>query len=553
MSEITGFQKQKYKDRVGIKNVHDIADSAEIAVGSGNLRPLDNRGFAISLGYACFALLLLTLANVFNYFDRYLMSVTAEYVKADLKLTDAELGFLFGTAFSLLFGVVGIPMGRLSDHISRTKLTAYGLAWWSAMTGLAGGAGNFGQFAGARIGVGLGEAVLNPCSHSLISEYFPANVRSTALGFYFAGAFVGVGGAFVVGGYAVTHWAEICTVIPLEAACRVRPWQAAFVLAAVPGILLAVLIAGLREPARRRPAVPHSTTAMMRELLVVIPFCNLVELARLGGGRAVSRNVLIAGALALAVILLSLISGDWYQWLAASISVYALSSWAQSIHLREPGVFALTFGDRSFRLIMFSTALIAVVTTTVEIWAAPFAIRSLKLPAAQVGLYLGTATVIASVAGGIIGGVVADWWKRHDRRAPIWINLLSLLLPLPALIGMVSARTLQEYFVSYGFFCLFAHINAAPVGALIQDLSLPRMRGTVSAVNAMVILTFATSIGPYLTGKVSTATGSLALGMLSLLVFVPAAIIVSLLAAKSVVGERIEERELRAAQADAGR
>jgi uncharacterized membrane protein len=79
------------------------------------------------------------------------------------------------------------------------------------------------------------------------------------------------------------------------------------------------------------------------------------------------------------------------------------------------------------------------------------------------------------------------------------------------------------------------------------------MRGTVSAVNAMVILTFATSIGPYLTGKVSTATGSLALGMLSLLVFVPAAIIVSLLAAKSVVGERIEERELRAAQADAGR
>jgi len=534
--------------------VHNAVGSGGLATETDRPCPLDINGRPISLRYACIALTLMTFANFFNYFDRFLMSVTAEYVKVDLNLTDAELGFIFGTAFSLLFGVVGIPVGRISDHVSRTKLMALGLAWWSAMTGLAGGAGSFGKFAGARIGVGLGEAVANPCSHSLISEYFPARVRSTALGVYFAGAYFGIGGAFVGGGYIVTHWGSMCSNFLFEGACVVRPWQAAFIMAAVPGLVLAVLIACLREPARRSAAAAaKSSGGLAREFLIVIPLFNLIELARTGGSSAVGRNLAIAGALATGVLVLSLASGDWYQWLAVSLSIYALASWAQGISLRDPGVFALTFGDRSFRLIMCSTALVAVVTTTVQLWAAPFAIRELKLPALEVGLYMGSTTVVTSVIGGLGGGIVADWWKRRDRRAPIWINLLSLLLPIPALLGMMTANSTLAYFISYGLFCLFAHSNGAPVGALIQDLTLSRMRGTASAVNAMVILTFATSIGPYMTGKVSTATGSLAWGMLSLLVFAPFAVLTGLLAARSIVGEDIEERRLRASRADATR
>lgn len=523
---------------------------AEVSRGIMNAQPLDRQGRRISHRYACYAMALLVIANFLNYFDRYLMSVLAEYVKIDLKLDDTELGFLFGTAFALLFGVVGIPMGRIADHISRTKLMATGLAWWSAMTCFAGAATSFPHFAAARVGVGLGEAVANPCSHSLISEYFPARVRSTALGLYLAGAYVGIGAAFIGGGYMVGHWPSLCTAVPIAAACEIKPWQATFLLGAAPGLFFAALIAALREPGRPidQPHAPRRAN-LGREFLAVLPPFTLFELARTGGAAAVARNLIVVALLALSVAVLGSASGDWYQWLAASLSVYALASWAQTIQLRDPAVFALTFGDRSFRLIMVSTALIAVVTTTILLWATPYAIRVIKLSAPDAGLYMGVVTVLTSVCGGIVGGAVADRWKRHDRRAPIWINLLSLLLPIPALFGMVSATSATAYLTAYGVFCLFAHINAAAVGALIQDLSLPRMRGTVSAINAMVILTFCATIGPYFTGKVSTSTGSLAAGMLALLVFVPPAIIVSIMAARSVANERIEEREQRASNA----
>ena len=131
---------------------------------------------------AYFALAVLVLTNLFNMLDRSIVAILAQSIKADLKLGDAELGFLLGTAFAVFYSVVGIAMGRISDFVSRKKMLAMGLALWSVMTALGGTATGFMSLSAARIGVGVGEAAANPCSHSLLADTFPPRNRSLALG-----------------------------------------------------------------------------------------------------------------------------------------------------------------------------------------------------------------------------------------------------------------------------------------------------------------------------------------------------------------------------------
>ena len=119
-------------------------------------------------GRAYYALALLAVANLVNYIDRNLLSILAEAIKKDLQITDAQLGFLFGTAFATLFAVVGIPAGRIADQVNRKGMMAAGLALWSTMTALSGFAMTFTPLALARVMVGVGEASANPCSHSLM-------------------------------------------------------------------------------------------------------------------------------------------------------------------------------------------------------------------------------------------------------------------------------------------------------------------------------------------------------------------------------------------------
>ena len=190
---------------------------------------------------AYFALFVLVLTNLFNMLDRSIVSILAQSIKADLKLTDADLGFLLGTAFAVFYSVVGIAMGRISDFVSRKKMLAIGLALWSVMTALGGAAVGFISLSAARIGVGVGEAVANPCSHSLLADTFPARNRALALGTYLTGTFLGTATALVVGGLFVQKWPHFCSAIPIGAACHLAGWQAALIAVGAPGLLLALL------------------------------------------------------------------------------------------------------------------------------------------------------------------------------------------------------------------------------------------------------------------------------------------------------------------------
>ena len=131
--------------------------------------------------YARYVLTILVIVYVLNFIDRQIISILAEDIKADLGVTDVEMGFLYGTAFAVFYALFGIPLGRLADNWIRTRLLAIGLTLWSGMTALSGFSTSFTQLAAARVGVGIGEASASPAAYSLLQDYFPREKRATAL------------------------------------------------------------------------------------------------------------------------------------------------------------------------------------------------------------------------------------------------------------------------------------------------------------------------------------------------------------------------------------
>ena len=120
--------------------------------------------------YANYVLAVLMIVYVFNFIDRQILSILAEEIKADLGITDADIGFLYGTAFAVFYAVFGIPLGRLADVWVRKNLISVGLAFWSLMTALSGTARNFASLATFRFGVGIGEASATPAAFSMLSD-----------------------------------------------------------------------------------------------------------------------------------------------------------------------------------------------------------------------------------------------------------------------------------------------------------------------------------------------------------------------------------------------
>jgi hypothetical protein len=119
------------------------------------------------------ALLLLFAVNLLNFFDRQLPGVLGEPIRKEFGLDDAQLG-LIGTAFTLMYAAVGLPIGRLADTWVRTRLVSAGLAVWSALTAVSGVVHSYSGLVVARLGVGIGEATCSPACQSLIGDLFPA-------------------------------------------------------------------------------------------------------------------------------------------------------------------------------------------------------------------------------------------------------------------------------------------------------------------------------------------------------------------------------------------
>jgi hypothetical protein len=286
---------------------------------------------------------------------------------------------------------------------------------------------------------------------------------------------------------------------------------------------------------------------IVREISAAAPPLTFFNLFQIGGWSATGRNVLFASALAAAAVGLATLTGDWPQWIALAVGTYSAVTWGQVLRNRDRPLFNLTFGCPTFVFAMIGGALLACFVGTVHVWSTPYALRTLGASPAMVGLHLGVASAVSAGLSVVVGGFITDRWKQRDARAPMWMGLIALLVPVPLLFVMLQARELAAFTAAYFTFTFIGMCWSGGFAAVVQDLVLPRMRGTAAAAFSLVIILISSGIGPYWAGKISSLSGSITTGLYSLLAFVPASAILLLLAAQRLKRETPEGRSARAA------
>lgn len=186
-------------------------------------------------GYRALVLAMLLLVYTFNFLDRQILGILVQPIKAELHLTDTQLGALGGIAFAFLYSTLAVPLALLADRTSRTWVVTVSLTVWSGFTALCGLAGNFWQLFLFRIGVGVGEAGGVAPSYAIIADYFPPEQRARALAIYSLGIPIGLASGTLLGAWIAA------TV----------DWRAAFVVVGLAGVVIApVFRLIVKEPPR---------------------------------------------------------------------------------------------------------------------------------------------------------------------------------------------------------------------------------------------------------------------------------------------------------------
>ncbi len=188
-----------------------------------------------SKNYKWYVLFVLTIVSALNYFDRQLIVILQEPIKAELGLSDTQLGLMTGLAFAIFYCSVGIPIARYSDRNNRKNVVGISVAVWSFMTAITGFVNSFFQMLLVRIGVGVGEAGSAPASQAILSDYFSENERPVAFAIWATSIYIGLFLGFSMGGL-------------LESSLG---WRNAFIYLGFPGILVAIfLLWTVKEPPR---------------------------------------------------------------------------------------------------------------------------------------------------------------------------------------------------------------------------------------------------------------------------------------------------------------
>ncbi|MEO1920357.1 MAG: MFS transporter [Sphingomonadaceae bacterium] len=517
--------------------------------------------------YSWYALGVLVLVYVLNFVDRQILSILANDIKADLNVEDDYLGFLYGTAFAVFYALFGIPLGRLADSWKRTRLMALGLALWSTMTALSGFAKNAATLTVARIGVGVGEATASPSAYSLISDWFPARLRATALSIYSSGLYIGGGISLLIGGLIVENWNAA---YPDGGPLGLAGWQAAFVAVGLPGLLLAIWVLTLKEPVRGAidglptPEDPQPFRGFFRELFQVIPPFTIfgaasrgtsalvINLAGLVGfgvlAWALSQAVPSGSALMSAFGMPGFISD---QWLFLGVGYYAVFSWAMGLKARDLPTFRLTWGSPAFLCVVLGYGTVAFMAYSASYWGAPYAERALGADKSDLGWFLGAPSAVAGFLGVILGGRIADFLLERRENGRVWVILFGLVVPIPAIWIAYTTASLPVFYVASFFAQMLSASALGAAAASSQALVLPRMRGLATATFFLSTTLIGLGLGPFMAGYVSATNGDdLSLGVLSTLIAVPFGLVLLFAALKLVpaAGATLIERAREAGE-----
>ena len=460
-------------------------------------------------GYAYYVLIVLLVVYVFNFIDRQILSILAEEIKADMGISDAEIGFLYGTVFAVFYAVFGIPLGRLADVWVRKSLISIGLGFWSLMTFLSGTARRFASLATFRIGVGVGEASASPAAFSLLSDYFPPKLRATALSIYSSGVYIGAGIGIYLGGFILDTWNGMFPQ-PGTAPFGLKGWHVAFFIVGLPGLLMAILVYTLREPRRGQSeglfiaSHPHPFKETWKELQSILPVINLFNLGRMQESKKnITMNLTVCVLIILICFLLYLWLGNIAQWTALGVGIYCAFSWSQTLSLRDPLAFNMIFRCRTICYASIGVPLISFVTYGVGFWASPFFIRVHGVNAAEVGKYLGLAAAIGGWMGVTTGGIVADKLRQYIVQARLYVALSAALFAAPFGLSVLYTNNLTKAYILNFCFQFFSTLWIGPAAATINDLVLPGLRAIASAFYILMITFIGLALGPFTIGKIS--------------------------------------------------
>jgi MFS family permease len=488
---------------------------------------------AKSRAYQAYVLVVLLTANIFNYADRSILSVLANDIKRDLGLSDAQVGFLYGTNFAILNAVMCIAMGKLTDNWLRDRLLSIGVAVWSGFTALSGLAQSYFMLALARAGVGIGESTISPVGHSLIAEVFPERRRGISFALYQAGPFMGSALCLGLGGWIVGAWPEHCGAVGL---CGIKGWQAAFLVFGLPGLVLAVLVWLMGEPATgaelQRRRTSHPVREGFRELSVLIPPFTMIQLGRLHGRRTLAINLAVGAGLTATAAILIAVTGDRIQWIGAAFAAYALTSWVQALVHEDKHISRLTVKSPVFLAVTIAAAITGTLTASINFWTVPFALRHLQLTPAEAGAALGQAIGIGGFIGTIGGGLANDWWRLRDKAAGIWILLIAQVGTSAMLFVTLRMTTLSSYALALGVTTTMCLIWPPGIAALVQDVVRPHMRGRATSFFVITIVIVSMCLGPYTVGCIADITGSLQSGLELMLVATAVSIVFMIFAGR---------------------
>ncbi len=467
-------------------------------------------------GYSWYVLGVLVVVYILNFIDRQILSILAVDIKHDLGLSDSDLGFLGGAAFAVFYALFGVPLGRLADNWNRKKLLSIGLALWSTMTALSGFAYNQLTLSLARMGVGIGEATASPTAYSLISDYFPKRQRATALAIYSSGLYLGGGVSLLIGAKIGQMWNAA---YPGGGPLGLVGWQAAFLAVGIPGLLMALWVATLREPVRGAmdgvvsPSSPTPFANFVSDLSTIVPPFTLYG-AWQRGPAALGTNLMAALAVGLFAWVMIHLTGNTPQWLSVGLGYYAVFSWACTLKSRDPATWRLIWGTPAFICTTLGYSLVSLVAWALGFWAAPYAETVLHLPKQELAFILGANAALAGFLGVIIGGRIADALRTRNPAGRILVIGFGVIAPIaPLWIGYTTENSTLFYTMNF-LTGMFGATALGAAAATTQDLVLPRMRGTATAAFFLGTTLVGLAFGPYIVGLISDLSGAMVGGKL---------------------------------------
>ncbi|MEM9620391.1 MAG: MFS transporter, partial [Pseudomonadota bacterium] len=455
-------------------------------------------------GYAHYVLFVLIIVYVFNFVDRNILSILAEDIKADLGISDGQMGFLYGTVFAVFYAVFGIPLARFADVWNRRSLISLGLLVWSGMTALSGFARSFSVLALFRVGVGIGEASASPAAYSMLADYYPPRLRATVIALYSSGVYIGGGIGIMLGGWIVDAWSAA---YPVDPPLGLRGWQAAFLAVGLPGILMAAWVRTLREPVRGiseglvAEKHPHPFRVLGQEMMSVMPMLSLAYLARLQG--SVRNNLLGLFLIVLAVIGLILLTGSVAQWSVLGVGAYITLTWAQALNRRDNATFNMIFGSKALIYTTLAFPTISFASYGLGFWVAPLLQRSHDVSASDVGFYIGAGNALAGLIGVSLGGYLADRWKLTWANGRLYVGFITVATTTPLVLGLLYTDSLQVAFWMNFLYHIPISMWVGIPPATTSDLVMPRMRAVAGAYYILVNTLIGLALGPYVIGQLS--------------------------------------------------